>query len=84
MSFNEKKEFSKSGKINAGVYLIDKKFYEKMDQTKKSIEIDIFPRLINSGLYAFNVGKKFIDIGTPTSLIEAADYFEQRLTNDNQ
>ena len=55
-----------------------------MDQTKKSIEIDIFPRLINSGLYAFNVGKKFIDIGTPTSLIEAADYFEQRLTNDNQ
>lgn len=80
ISFNEKSGIIKPGKISAGVYLINKKYYEKIEKVKFSIEKDIFPQLINSELYAFNVGKKFIDIGTPQSLNEAAAYLSRGLS----
>lgn len=66
-SFNEK-IFSKSGGglVNAGVYLLDRSIFSQIPANKNcSMEYEIFPRLIDRGLFGFVTDEELIDIGTP-------------------
>ena len=76
VSFEEKRANAGSGLINAGVYLLSKSVFDKLDLGKIfSIETDIFPKFISRGLFGFDIGDApFIDIGTPLSLHEAETF----------
>ncbi|HEY59179.1 MAG TPA: NTP transferase domain-containing protein [Anaerolineae bacterium] len=76
-SFQEKSGEDKSGWINAGLYLMKRDSLNSFPRDKKiSIEYDVFPKLINKGLFAFLHKGKFIDIGTPESFLEAASFLK--------
>ena len=67
VEFKEKEAASTTtGLVNAGVYIFDKRIFSFMPDKKKfSLEYDVFPQIIDQGLYGFSVGEEFIDIGTP-------------------
>ncbi len=78
-AFREKSPETRSGVINAGVYLFEKKVVEEIPENRRlSIEREFFPRLVGNGLYAVIGDEPFIDIGTPESYREA----EKVLHND--
>lgn len=69
---------SATGVINAGVYLARRKFFNVLKDMKSdniSLEREVFPLMIGRGLYGYECRGRFIDIGTPESLIAAADFF---------
>jgi NDP-sugar pyrophosphorylase family protein len=70
--YNEKVPCIKSCLINAGVYIFDKKIFEKMPQRKEfSLEQDLFPLLVGKDFFGFLKSGYFIDIGTPERLSQA-------------
>ena len=72
--FLEKSKQSSAGYVNAGVYCFEQKVFDLMpDDEKFSLEYDVFPRLIEQGLYGFQVDKSFHDIGTPERYRQAKD-----------
>ncbi|HPG31569.1 MAG TPA: nucleotidyltransferase family protein [bacterium] len=54
-----------SGFINAGAYILNRTFADFYDQPKFSIERDVFPKLIDKGIYGFKCQSFFIDMGIP-------------------
>ncbi len=74
MSFKEK-GVPGPGWINAGVYFLKKSVLELMPPRRfLSLEQDLLPTLVGQGLYGHRVAGKFIDIGTPESYAEAAEF----------
>ena len=68
LRFEEKGETAKSGWINAGVYLLERAFIERIPTGRfHSLERDLFPGLIEKGLYGYRCEGAFVDIGTPES-----------------
>jgi NDP-sugar pyrophosphorylase family protein len=58
--------------INAGTYLLSRRFIELIpDGRPVSIEREMFPKLVGSGLYGFFTDGCFIDIGVPEDLARA-------------
>ena len=77
--FEEKAEAGGPGRINAGVYLIEREAIEEIPSGRiVSIERDIFPQWIGRGLYACAAAGPFIDIGTPESYSLAETFFAGR------
>ncbi|MBU4333044.1 MAG: galactokinase, partial [Candidatus Omnitrophica bacterium] len=73
-AFREKESVAFGGYVNAGVYCFNKEVFSLMpDQNKFSLEYDLFPKLVNKGIYGFCVDKDFMDIGTPERLEKAKD-----------
>jgi D-glycero-alpha-D-manno-heptose 1-phosphate guanylyltransferase len=66
ISFKEK-GISGEGLINAGIYLIDSKFFKSQNLPKKfSIETDFFAQFVKSNFVPYYIASgNFIDIGTP-------------------
>jgi D-glycero-alpha-D-manno-heptose 1-phosphate guanylyltransferase len=80
-SFSEKPAASSGGAINAGIYLFERAALSALpEQIPISLEREVFPGLINHGLYAMLFDAAFIDIGTPESLQAAAGFFSGRGT----
>lgn len=78
-SFREKSSALHSGLINAGVYLIERSIIENIpEDCAVSLETEVFPQLVENGLYAVAGDGPFLDIGTPESFTEAQSFF---LTN---
>lgn len=76
MRFREKQPGLGSGWINAGVYALRRSVIEAIPEGRAvSLERDVFPGLIGRGLYAYPGGGRFLDIGTPESYEQAADFF---------
>jgi len=76
LRFEEKNNRSGPGWINAGIYLINKKLIEKIQEdTPVSLEKNVFPSLIGRKFYGFQCEGRFIDIGTPESYSEAEHFF---------
>jgi len=68
--------FHGSALINAGVYLLSAALLDKIAAGQAaSLERDVFERLPPGSLAAFSGRFRFIDIGTPESLAEAANVF---------
>ena len=75
-AFEEKSGIEGEGLINAGIYLLKKKFVETIPPgTAFSLELELFPNLIGKKLYGYRCEGEFIDIGTPKSFRKAEKFF---------
>jgi NDP-sugar pyrophosphorylase family protein len=70
-AFCEKNNSGAPGLINGGVYLFSQKVLEYLPDEPSSLEKDVFPRLLEHGMYAAEQEGMFIDIGTPEDYARA-------------
>ncbi len=74
--FREKSAQPASNWVNAGIYLLSKKFLETIPKdVPQSIERDLFPNWIPFGLGGYCQRASFLDIGTPESYAQAENFF---------
>jgi NDP-sugar pyrophosphorylase family protein len=71
IGFSEKKNTAAPGIVNGGVYLFKRTVLEHIPDGPASLEKDIFPRLLEYGVYAAEEHGLFIDIGTPEDYARA-------------
>ena len=65
--FAEKQEGSGSGLINAGLYVFGPAMLDLIpDRQRVSLEQDVFPQLVGSGLFGRPFDGFFVDIGVPS------------------
>jgi mannose-1-phosphate guanylyltransferase len=59
--------------VNAGVYVLERSVLSDMapSGTRISIERDVFPRLVDDGLYGYEASGYWMDIGTPQRYLQA-------------
>jgi mannose-1-phosphate guanylyltransferase len=59
--------------VNAGVYVLDRSVLGEMAPagTRFSIERDVFPQLVDQGLYGYEASGYWMDIGTPRRYLQA-------------
>lgn len=75
-AFKEKEGVNKSGYINGGIYIFNKKisrYFPPKDTF--SIEYDVFPNV--KDLYVYESGEQWIDIGVPERLAWARKHWGQ-------
>jgi NDP-sugar pyrophosphorylase family protein len=63
--FAEKTGNAMPGLINGGVYIFNQAVLQYIPERPASLERDVFPRLLEHGVYALEQHGMFIDIGTP-------------------
>jgi D-glycero-alpha-D-manno-heptose 1-phosphate guanylyltransferase len=64
--FREKDPDSENGWINGGIYLVNRNIFNKVNETKFSIEDDVFKKLSSiMHFQAFKTDAFFLDIGIP-------------------
>jgi NDP-sugar pyrophosphorylase family protein len=63
--FSEKTGDVRPGVVSAGIYVFNRTVLEHIPEGPASLETDVFPRLVNHGVYALEQPGTFIDIGTP-------------------
>src|SRR5215831_6990757 len=60
-----------TGWINAGIYLLSHALFNSIPTTEPvSIERELFPAWVGRGLYGYQGGGRFLDIGTPEAYEE--------------
>jgi D-glycero-alpha-D-manno-heptose 1-phosphate guanylyltransferase len=69
--FVEKSENHGPGLVNGGVYIFKRAVLQHIPDGPASLEKDIFPNLLQSGVYALEQNGMFIDIGTPEDYARA-------------
>ena len=78
-------EESDSNLINAGAYVLERSILDEMAPrgSNLSIERDVFPKLVDRGLFGFVGHGYWLDIGTPDRYLEANfDILEGNVTTD--
>ena len=74
--FEEKGGRAGSGWINAGIYLLTQRLLRTIAISGAvSLEQELFPGWINDGLYGYQSGGRFLDIGTPEAYALAEQFF---------
>ena len=79
-SFREKSGIAKEGKINAGIYILDKELYLQNTPANNnfSIEKDFFEKQLNNlVIKGFEYKGYFIDIGIPEDYTQAQHDFKE-------
>ena len=69
--FTEKTGAGAPGLINAGVYVFNPSIFNHIPEGPASLEKDVFPRVLDRGVYALEQHGIFIDIGTPEDYARA-------------
>jgi D-glycero-alpha-D-manno-heptose 1-phosphate guanylyltransferase len=69
--FAEKAGSETPGVVNGGVYVFNYSVWQHIPDGPGSLERDIFPRLLDQGVYAQEQHGMFIDIGTPADYARA-------------
>jgi NDP-sugar pyrophosphorylase family protein len=69
--FAEKTGRDVPGLVNGGVYIFKQSVLQCIPEHPSSLEKDIFPRLLDHGVYAQEQRGMFIDIGTPADYARA-------------
>jgi NDP-sugar pyrophosphorylase family protein len=65
--------------INGGIYIFQREFLELIPSGKvASLEKEVFPRLLGSGLFGFVTNGYFIDIGVPADFKRAQSELPKR------
>ena len=59
------------GIVNGGVYIFNRAIFQHIPDGPASLEKDVFPRLLELGVYAVEQQGMFIDIGTPEDYVRA-------------
>jgi NDP-sugar pyrophosphorylase family protein len=75
--FCEKTGNDSPGLINAGVYVFSPAILGLIPAGPVSLEKDVFPRLLDQGVYASRERGVFIDIGTPADYAHAQELSDQ-------
>ena len=69
VSFSEKNCAGKKGFVNAGIYVFEKDILRGIPPEEKcSLEYQVFPGIIDRGVFGYRTDKRLIDIGTPQRL----------------
>ena len=71
IGFTEKTGANAGGTINAGVYVFNRGIFEHIPKGPASLEMDVFPRVLDRGVYALEQRGMFVDIGTPEDYARA-------------
>ncbi|MGO8707037.1 MAG: nucleotidyltransferase family protein [Terracidiphilus sp.] len=71
IGFLEKAGSSGPGLVNGGIYVFSPEVLDYIPQGRSSLEKDVFPHLLNEGVYALEHNGMFIDIGTPEDYARA-------------
>ena len=71
IEFLEKTGSQVPGLVNGGVYVIRRDVLQHIPEGSVSLETDIFPKMVGHGMFAFEQGGMFIDIGTPEDYARA-------------
>jgi len=77
IGFKEKADGDPDGLVNAGIYVFDRRIFGHIPGGPSSLERDIFPKLVEQGVYALEHKGIFIDIGTPEDYARAQELREQ-------
>ena len=78
IGFSEKIMMHEEGLVNAGIYCFDRKTLKEIPPgEKRSLEYDLFPGVLDKGIYGYVTEKKLLDIGTPERLEIAKEYFRE-------
>ena len=72
LGFVEKTGQNVPGIINAGVYVLSNAVLGQIPNGPASLERDVFPLLLEQGIYAFEQQGMFIDIGIPEDYARAS------------
>jgi NDP-sugar pyrophosphorylase family protein len=75
--FAEKTGVDVPGLINAGVYVFDRSIFAHISEGTSSLERDVFPCILDRGVFALEQRGMFIDIGTPEDYARAQTLREQ-------
>lgn len=76
IGFDEKESPKREAYMNTGVYFFNKPIFDHITPgVSSSLEYDLFPALINSGIYGYVTGADLLDIGTPERLEKAKAFF---------
>ncbi|MBU0605250.1 MAG: nucleotidyltransferase family protein [Candidatus Omnitrophica bacterium] len=76
IGFSEKESVDRETYMNAGVYFFNKTVFRNIAPgVHSSLEYDLFPALVNSGIYGYVTDADVIDIGTPERLEKAKTFF---------
>ena len=75
--FSEKTGAPVPGMVNGGVYLFNRAILEHIPEGPASLERDVFPPLLEHGVYALEQHGMFIDIGTPEDYARAQALYER-------
>ena len=75
--FQEKSAGDSTGLVNAGVYVFSTRIFEHLPEGQASLEKDVFPKILDHGLYASEQRGVFIDIGTPEDYARAQALYER-------
>ena len=75
--FNEKTGIDAPGLVNAGVYAFNDEVLENFPDGPFNLEQDVFPQLVQKGIYAQKTEGMFIDIGTPEDYARAQQISER-------
>jgi NDP-sugar pyrophosphorylase family protein len=76
----EKGETIGPGLINAGVYVLDRDLLCQIPlATPVSLEREVFPAWMETGLHGYPTEAAFIDIGLPSSYALAEDFLQLQL-----
>ena len=76
VGFREKLGIPVSGLINGGVYIFKRAILDRIPNGPASLENDIFPGLLEHGVYAQEQRGMFIDIGTPEDYARAQTLYQ--------
>jgi len=71
--FAEKTGDTAPGLINGGVYVFNRAVWKSIPDGPASLEREVFPRLLDQGVYACEQRGMFIDIGTPSDYSRAQE-----------
>jgi|ERR1700693_109662 D-glycero-alpha-D-manno-heptose 1-phosphate guanylyltransferase len=71
LGFSEKTSDSVPGIVNGGVYVFNHAILDEIPEGPASLERDIFPKVLERGIYALDQQGMFIDIGTPEDYARA-------------
>jgi D-glycero-alpha-D-manno-heptose 1-phosphate guanylyltransferase len=71
--FMEKTGGESPGLVNGGVYVFDQAVLRRIPEGPVSLERDVFPGLLDQGVYAQEQHGMFIDIGTPADYERAQE-----------
>lgn len=69
--FAEKTDADPEGLVNAGVYVFNRGILDCIPEGPSSLERDVFPKLLDHGIFALEQSGVFIDIGTPEDYARA-------------
>jgi NDP-sugar pyrophosphorylase family protein len=76
LGFAEKTGTQASGLINAGIYIFSPGVLARIPEGPASLERDVFPQILEHGVYALKQEGLFIDIGTPDDYERASAIYE--------